>query len=66
MDSERSAEVIEVFRAHFELLTFLSSVVDSERPSTVMLEPLRKRFKYHFFGRRKTNNIVRQDIFNRR
>ena len=32
-------------------------------PSETLLRPLRKRFRFHFWGQKKTNNLVRPEWY---
>ena len=58
------------FQNHFCLLIALARTVRTVggadaafEPSETLLRPLRKRFRFHFWGQKKTNNLVRPEWY---
>ncbi len=58
-----------MFQDNFCLLIALARTmraVEAEtafEPSEILLRPLRKRFRFHFWGKKKTNNLVRPEWY---
>ena len=46
-----------------DILNRLPEELQNFNPSTILFEPLKKRFKYHFMGSKKTNNPLKPEWY---